>query len=43
MIEAMGKISTIERKACRKLVEEKFNLDIMVDRYEKIYEKILKK
>jgi len=42
MIEAMKNISTIERKTCRKLVEEKFNLDLMVSHYEKLYEKILK-
>lgn len=42
MIEAIGKISFIKRAACRRLVEEKFNLNLMVNRYEKLYEKILK-
>jgi len=42
MIKAIGKISSIKRTACRKLVEKKFNLNLMVSRYEKLYEKILK-
>lgn len=43
MIESIKKINSINRKNCRKLVEEKFTLDIMVERYEKLYEKILAK
>lgn len=42
MVKAIERISSIERLACRKLVEEKFNLDLMINRYEKLYEKILK-
>ncbi len=43
MVEAIEKIPSIKRAACRKLVEEKFNLDLMINRYEELYEKILKK
>jgi len=41
MVGAMKKISEINPQNCRKLVEQKFNLDLMVNRYEKIYEKII--
>lgn len=40
-VKAVKKISSLDRSDCRKLVEEKFTLKIMVDRYEKLYEKIL--
>ena len=39
---ALKKNSNIDRKKCRKIVEEKFSVDRMVDEYIKVYEKILK-
>jgi len=42
MIEAVKKIDQIDRKACRKRVEENFTIKRMVDSYEKTYQKILK-
>jgi len=41
LVEAIKKIGTIDRAACRALVEEKFTVDKMVEGYEKVYEKIL--
>lgn len=43
MIEAVGKIDKIKREDCRQRVEKKFSLQVMVDGYEKIYQKILRK
>lgn len=43
MISAVKKVDRIKRQDCRKLVEEKFSLKKMIDRYEKIYCKIIKK
>ncbi|KKT82677.1 MAG: Glycosyltransferase [Candidatus Giovannonibacteria bacterium GW2011_GWC2_44_9] len=40
MIKAIGQLSGINRKICRKAVEEKFSLKQMVDKYEKIYERL---
>ena len=40
MINAIERISAIDRKACRKAVEEKFTLEQMVDKYKKIYEEL---
>ena len=40
MVEAIKNIATIDRHECRKTVEEKFTLKQMVDKYEKIYEKL---
>lgn len=37
MVEAVGKIDQIKRKDCRDHVKKKFNLDKMVDGYEKVY------
>jgi len=42
MVEAVKKIETIDRALCRKVVEEKFTIEKMVEGYEKVYEKILK-
>lgn len=42
MIRAMKKIDTIDRKKCREWVEKKFSIDVMVDGYEEVYEKILR-
>lgn len=36
MIEAVGKLDSIDRKKCRKRVEEKFSYEVMVDRYEEV-------
>ncbi|HEY4478808.1 MAG TPA: glycosyltransferase family 4 protein [Candidatus Paceibacterota bacterium] len=41
MINVIERISAIDRRACRKAVEEKFSLEKMVDKYEKIYEKLV--
>jgi len=38
---ALEKISSIDRKRCREIVEEKFSVGRMVDDYIKVYEKIL--
>ena len=43
MIKAVKKIDQIDRKECRKWVEENFGLEKMIDNYEKAYFKILKK
>ncbi len=40
MIEAVGKIKNISRKECRAHVEKNFTVEVMVDGYEKLYEKI---
>lgn len=42
-IEAMGKIDQIDRKECRKWIEENFTTEKMVDNYEKLFYKILKR
>lgn len=41
MAEMMGKIDEIDRKACRKHVEDNFTVKKMVDAYEKIYKQII--
>lgn len=43
MIEAVRKIDAIDRRACRRHVENNFTLDKMVDRYEEVYRRIAKK
>ncbi|MDO8436490.1 MAG: glycosyltransferase family 4 protein [bacterium] len=40
MAKAIERIPTIDRKACRRRVEEKFSLTRMVDKYQTIYEKL---
>lgn len=40
--KAVKNIGSINRADCRKLVEEKFTVEKMVDNYEKVYERILK-
>ena len=40
MIKAIERLPEINRKTCRKTVEEKFSLKQMVDKYEKIYEEL---
>jgi len=37
LIEAVGKIATIDRKACRKRVEKHFSVTAMADTYEALY------
>jgi len=43
MIKAIKNIDTIKRQDCRDWVEENFSLETMIDNYEKLYFKILKK
>ncbi|MBU4141544.1 glycosyltransferase, partial [Patescibacteria group bacterium] len=43
MAEAVKKIDKIDRAACRKHVKDNFTLEKMVEKYEKVYEKIVKK
>jgi len=42
-VQALDKIDKIDRKACRNHVEENFTIDIMVSKYEKVYEEIFKR
>ena len=42
-VEAVGKIERIERKKCRRHVEEHFTIDRMVSNYEKVYEEIFRR
>jgi glycosyltransferase involved in cell wall biosynthesis len=42
MIEAVGKIGTINRSDCRKHVEEHFSTKQMIDHYEQAFRKLLK-
>lgn len=41
--QALDKIGRIDRKNCRKRVEEKFTIDKMVENYEKVYEQIFRR
>ena len=41
--QALKKINKISREYCREYVEKNFNLKRMVNRYEKLYKKILMK
>jgi len=43
MAKAIKKIDKIKKEDCRKWVEKKFSLEKMVNEYEKVYYKILKK
>lgn len=42
MVQAIKKIGLIDRRECRKRVEENFTAERMVSEYEKVYEKILR-
>jgi glycosyltransferase involved in cell wall biosynthesis len=42
-VSALKKIEEIKRENCRNWVKENFSLRKMVNRYEKLYKKILKK
>jgi len=39
--EAIGRIGEIDRRKCREHVEQKFNLEQMIDGYEALYSKVL--
>ena len=41
--EAVGKIDKIDRRKCRRHVEENFTIDCMVSNYEKVYEEIFRR
>lgn len=43
LAEAIKRIGEIDRKACRKHVEENFSVEKMVDGYEEVYKKVLNK
>jgi glycosyltransferase involved in cell wall biosynthesis len=42
-VKAVEKIDTIKREDCRRWVEDKFSVEKMVDEYERVYYKLLKK
>lgn len=42
-VEAVDELDKIDRRNCRKRVEENFTIDCMVEKYEKVYEKIFRK
>jgi len=42
-VAAVGKIDAIDRKKCRRRVEENFTIDCMVSGYEKVYEEIFRR
>lgn len=42
MCDAVGKVSTLSRKACREHVEQNFSIEKMVDEYEKFYKSLVK-
>ena len=42
-VAAVGKISHIDRRLCRRRVEERFTIDRMVSDYEKVYEEIFRR
>ncbi len=41
LVEAVRRIGEIDRRACRKHIEENFSLEKMVEGYERVYRKIL--
>jgi glycosyltransferase involved in cell wall biosynthesis len=43
MARAIKRIDTINRLACRRLVEKKFTIQKMASNYEKVYRKVLSK
>ena len=43
MVKAIKKIDQIDRKECRRHIERNFTVEKMVDKYEKLYYRILKK
>jgi glycosyltransferase involved in cell wall biosynthesis len=36
-VQALGRIPEIDRRACRRRVEECFSIDTMVEAYERVY------
>jgi glycosyltransferase involved in cell wall biosynthesis len=42
-VEAVGKINLIDRRKCRRRVEENFTIDKMVEGYEKVYAEIFRR
>ncbi len=42
-IEAMGKVSSINREYCRQWAQSQFSREVMVDKYLEVYQKILNK
>ncbi len=42
-VEAVGKIERIDRRKCRRRVEENFTIDCMAAGYEKVYEEIFRR
>ena len=42
-VQAVGKIDRIDRKSCRRRVEQNFTIDRMVEGYEKVYEEIFRR
>ncbi|TKJ34254.1 MAG: glycosyl transferase [Planctomycetes bacterium B3_Pla] len=42
-VEAIGRIDRIDRKKCRRRVEDNFSIDCMVAGYEKVYEEIFRR
>lgn len=43
MVKRISEVSKIDRKACRKRIEENFTIDIMVNKYVEVYKKLLVK
>ncbi len=42
-VEAIAKIDRIDRRKCRRRVEENFTIDVMVSNYEKVYAEIFRR
>ncbi|MHC4646129.1 MAG: glycosyltransferase family 4 protein [Planctomycetota bacterium] len=42
-VEAVAKVDVIDRRGCRRRVEENFTVDVMAGRYEKVYEAIFRR
>jgi glycosyltransferase involved in cell wall biosynthesis len=42
-VEAVGKIENVDRRKCRRRVEDNFVIDRMVEGYEKVYEEIFRR
>ncbi|MFA7663028.1 MAG: glycosyltransferase family 4 protein [Patescibacteria group bacterium] len=43
MVEAVGNLSSIDRRKCRESVEKDFSIERMVDSYEAVYQKLIEK
>jgi len=41
LVEAISRIGEIDRRACRKHVEEHFTVEKMVEGYEKVYREVI--